>query len=94
MGKFNHGWPARQAATKTAPREKLAQSFLRENREISEISEPKSALGEGAGFFAYFAVLYRRIVQFQQDFCRKGTQRTQRQGLMQYILVPRCFQWN
>ena len=46
---------------------------------------PQSGLG-----FAYFAVLYRRIVQFQQDFCRKGTQRTQRQGLMQFILCDFC----
>jgi hypothetical protein len=31
------------------------QEFLeRGNREISEISEPQSALGEGSGFFAYF----------------------------------------
>ena len=35
-------------------------------------------------------VLYRRIVQFQQDFCRKGTHRTQRQGLMQFILCDFC----
>ena len=55
-----------------------------------EISETQSALGERSGFFAYFAVLYRRIVQFQQDFCRKGTQRTQRQGLMQLILCDFC----
>ena len=43
-----------------------------------------------AKFFAPFAVLYRRIVQFQQDYCRKGTQRTQRQGLMQFILCDFC----
>jgi hypothetical protein len=28
---------------------------MRGNRETREISEPQSALGEGSGFFAYFA---------------------------------------